>query len=98
MRYFLISSLERRREEREKSNEAARDLWRAPMLTRCATGTVYPGDTVTLSFAATTGTTWLQTWSVAPGAIGKAAGAKATSGTYTFTFRSYSSPCLVLNI
>jgi hypothetical protein len=68
------------------------------MLTRCATGTVYPGDSVTLSFAATTGTTWLQTWSVAPGAIGKAAGAKATSGTYTFTFRSYSSPCLVLNI
>jgi hypothetical protein len=49
---------------------------------------VYPGDSVTLSYAATTGTTWLQTWSVAPGAIGKAAGAKASSGSYSFTFRS----------
>jgi hypothetical protein len=68
---------------------------RTSMLTICATGTVYPGDSVTLSYAATTGTTWLQTWSVAPGAIGTAAGAKPTSGTYTFTFRSYSPPYLL---
>jgi len=58
--------------------------------TTYASPTIYPGDSVTLSFAATTGTTWLQTWSVAPGAIGTAAGAKATSGTYTFTFPNVS--------
>jgi hypothetical protein len=48
--------------------------------------TVYPGDSVTITFTLQSGTTWKQTWSVAPGAIGIAAGAPATSGTYSFTF------------
>lgn len=52
--------------------------------------TVYPGDSVSIAYALQSGTTWKQTWSVAPGAIGTAAGAKASSGTYTFKFPAVS--------
>jgi len=48
--------------------------------------TIYPGDAVTIGFYLVSGTTWKTTWSVTPGATGTAAGAKATSGTNTYTF------------
>lgn len=56
---------------------------------------VYPGDSVTVGFYLVSGTTWKTTWSVAPGATGKAAGAKATSGSQTYTFSKYSLPLLL---
>jgi len=50
---------------------------------------VYTGDSVSIAFALTSGTTWKQIWSVAPGAIWTAAGAKPSSGSYSFTFCSF---------
>jgi len=55
-----------------------------------ASPTIYPGDAVSIAYAKQSGTTWKQTWSVAPGSIGRAAGAVASSGTYTFTFPNVS--------
>jgi len=53
-----------------------------------ASATIYPGDSVTITFTLQSGTTWKQAWSVAPGTIGIAAGAKASSGSTSFTFAS----------